>query len=291
MDLPSWAIDWTDEDPKGIYGEDFLRLADVKEFDASLTEWYPKHLTITGNTLHLRGILLDEIVEVGPTKSKPVLHDNEITRDVPSDARKKYAFELANLDTTFVIYNQWRAIFRPSRNGLYLTGEPSWEAFARTVLLNQLPLSSTILNLRNVAKCTRMLNFLITIFRFINRIPQPGFMWQITSHLGINILGSMLIIMAEQGGLMADWLWHGVGRRMFTTKSGYLGMAGPRVRVGDSVAIMQGSKVPVVLRRKGEVREKWELVGDAYVHGVMRGEAVARRKALGKEGWVEFLVE
>jgi hypothetical protein len=97
----------------------------------------------------------------------------------------------------------------------------------------------------------------------------------------------MVSIMVDQGPLMSDWMSHGVGRRMFTTKSGYLGMAGPRVAVGDLVAIIQGSKVPVVLRHKGE-GEKWEFVGDAYVHGVMKGEAVAGR---GTEDWVEFLVE
>jgi hypothetical protein len=300
-DLPSWAIDWTDGDPQGIYGEGFVRLTDVEEFDAGLTEWYPKHLTITGNTLHLRGILLDEIAKVGPTMSKPVLPGNETTPDVLSDPRKNYACQLATLHATFAIYNQWRAIYRPYRNGLYLTGEPSWEAFARTVLLNQPPLSSTILNLRGVAKCTRLVNFLITIFRFIDRIPQPGFVWRITSWLGIKLLRSAVRLMGEQGEqgeeLMVAWLSNGVGRTMFTTKTGYLGMAGPRARVGDSVAIMQGSKAPVVLRRKGEVRDKWELAGDAYVHGVMRGEAVAKRKAavrgkaVVRERWVEFLVE
>lgn len=171
-DLPSWAIDWTDGDPKDMYGENFLHLMNVEEFDASLTEYYPKYLIITGNTLHLRGMLLDEIVNVGPLKSKPDFP----TEKVSSDPRKNYAHQLATFNTTFGIYNQWRAIFCPSRNSLYLTGEPGWEAFARTVLLNQLLLSPTImLKLRKLAKGTRMMNILISIFRFINRIPQPGF--------------------------------------------------------------------------------------------------------------------
>jgi hypothetical protein len=58
-------------------------------------------------------------------------------------------------------------------------------------------------------------------------------------------------------------LWSVVGRRMFAPKSERVGMAGLPVRVGDSVAAVQGSKVPVVLSRKGEAREKCELAGDA----------------------------
>ena len=87
-----------------------------------------------------------------------------------------------------------------------------------------------------------------------------------------------------------------MGRTMFRTKSGYLGVAGPRVLRGDVVTVVRGSKAPVVMRRKGgEASGKWELVGDAYVHGIMRGEAVARTAAKttanGGEIWTEVLVE
>jgi len=39
------------------------------------------------------------------------------------------------------------------------------------------------------------------------------------------------------------------------------------------MVLCKGSKVPLVVRGvKGEERT-WRLVGDAYVHGIMRGEA------------------
>jgi hypothetical protein len=86
-----------------------------------------------------------------------------------------------------------------------------------------------------------------------------------------------------------------MGRRMFRTKSGYLGMAGPRVLPGDVVTVVRGSKAPVVMRRKGgDASGTWELVGDAYVHGIMRGEAVdrtAKTAATGGEIWTEVAVE
>lgn len=44
---------------------------------------------------------------------------------------------------------------------------------------------------------------------------------------------------------------------------------------GDVIASVEGAKVPLVLREKGEFRGKktYELVGSAYVHGFMDGEA------------------
>ena len=59
-------------------------------------------------------------------------------------------------------------------------------------------------------------------------------------------------------------------RRMITTKRGYIGL-GPRMsQPGDSIFLVKGSRVPLILR-PGE--SGWELIGDCYVHGIMQGEA------------------
>ena len=62
-----------------------------------------------------------------------------------------------------------------------------------------------------------------------------------------------------------------VGHRLFLTDSGYLGMGYESVEVGDEVWIIRGCPTPLVLRREGE---KFSLIGESYVHGVMTGEAV-----------------
>ncbi|KAJ4136499.1 hypothetical protein NW768_004113 [Fusarium equiseti] len=62
-----------------------------------------------------------------------------------------------------------------------------------------------------------------------------------------------------------------VNHRPFLSDSGYLGMAYESVEVGDEVWIVRGCPTPLVLRRVGE---ELNLVGECYVHGVMRGEAV-----------------
>jgi hypothetical protein len=59
---------------------------------------------------------------------------------------------------------------------------------------------------------------------------------------------------------------------LFRTESGLL-RTGPRsVQVGDSVWIVPGVKVPMILR-KGERRNHFRIVGNTYVHGCMQGEA------------------
>jgi hypothetical protein len=64
-------------------------------------------------------------------------------------------------------------------------------------------------------------------------------------------------------------------RRLVVTETGYVGLAPEHVRMGDLVTIMMGSQVPLVLR---EVRENYLLVGDAFIDGIMDGEALAGRK-------------
>jgi hypothetical protein len=62
-----------------------------------------------------------------------------------------------------------------------------------------------------------------------------------------------------------------MGRKLFSTGNGFLGL-GPRVlKEGDVCCILFGAPVPFVLRRVGD---QYKLVGEAYVHGVMKGEAV-----------------
>ena len=78
------------------------------------------------------------------------------------------------------------------------------------------------------------------------------------------------------------------GRRLFTTRSGLLGL-GPRGLFGDKecfyeVHVIKGAKVPYVLANYGE--GKYKLVGEAYVQGIMNGEVPER---LGDEEWCKYV--
>jgi hypothetical protein len=61
-------------------------------------------------------------------------------------------------------------------------------------------------------------------------------------------------------------------RSFIVTESGYLGQGSCGPQKGDLVCILKGARVPFVLRPRKD--EYFELVGEAYVHGVMNGEFV-----------------
>jgi hypothetical protein len=66
-----------------------------------------------------------------------------------------------------------------------------------------------------------------------------------------------------------------VYRRLGRSKQGYVCQLPLDAKEGDMLAIFRGSFVPHVLRGTGDRADRgtgWILVGDAYVHGIMKGE-------------------
>jgi hypothetical protein len=68
-------------------------------------------------------------------------------------------------------------------------------------------------------------------------------------------------------------------RRLFHTSKGYLGLGPALLQAGDIVSVLAGGIIPFVLRqdsRSSLSKRRFQLVGEAYVHGIMRGEAVSK---------------
>ncbi len=61
-------------------------------------------------------------------------------------------------------------------------------------------------------------------------------------------------------------------RHLFITANKRLGCGPKSARPGDEVWILAGGRVPYILRPAGD--QEYELVGEAYVHGIMHGEVV-----------------
>lgn len=59
----------------------------------------------------------------------------------------------------------------------------------------------------------------------------------------------------------------------FVTRKGYVGRSPMPVEVGDKVCIFFGAKVPFLLRQV-ESTDSFNLVGEAYIHGIMKGAAM-----------------
>lgn len=58
--------------------------------------------------------------------------------------------------------------------------------------------------------------------------------------------------------------------RPFISHSGLVGLAPPHVQIDDVICIFLGGQVPYILRRESD--GVYNLVGEAYVHGIMYGE-------------------
>jgi hypothetical protein len=61
-------------------------------------------------------------------------------------------------------------------------------------------------------------------------------------------------------------------RRFFLSKQGYMGLSFPDIRVGDLVCVFLGLEVPFIVRL--EKKAEFSLIGEAYVQGLMGGEAM-----------------
>lgn len=68
---------------------------------------------------------------------------------------------------------------------------------------------------------------------------------------------------------------HSMCLRPFRTKQGYFGLGTQSLQNNDSVWIVPGCRVPLLFRQI-EGSERFQLVGGAYVHGVMDGEYLSR---------------
>jgi hypothetical protein len=64
---------------------------------------------------------------------------------------------------------------------------------------------------------------------------------------------------------------------IWTEQERYLGLVSGDVKQGDEVWLLEGSKVPLIIRRETEGYGR--LIGDAYIHGIMYGEAFKSAKS------------
>jgi hypothetical protein len=65
-------------------------------------------------------------------------------------------------------------------------------------------------------------------------------------------------------------------RRFAITSKGYFALVPRGAQVGDAIVVFDRACVPFVLRRRlrGAEENKFELLGETYVHGIMKGEVM-----------------
>jgi hypothetical protein len=75
-------------------------------------------------------------------------------------------------------------------------------------------------------------------------------------------------------------------RRIIESDKGHLALAPESSQIGDSIVILEGCRVPLVLRPHSEDSTCFIIVGSAYVHGVMHGQAMSS-DTVWNEVWIE----
>ncbi|OAQ60520.1 heterokaryon incompatibility [Pochonia chlamydosporia 170] len=79
----------------------------------------------------------------------------------------------------------------------------------------------------------------------------------------------------EDMGTFANNILKLVGRRLYLTRTGYVGMGPPEMKPGDAVTVFHGGTTPHLIRRVvGTKDELWEYRGEVYCDGIMNGEAL-----------------
>ncbi|KAI4679610.1 uncharacterized protein J4E84_008131 [Alternaria hordeiaustralica] len=84
----------------------------------------------------------------------------------------------------------------------------------------------------------------------------------------------------EMSGLFESLCGMVPNHAFFITKRGYLGMGPPTTSPGDQIWVFYNGNVPFVMGKKNTEkiengRHELRLVGDAYVHGIMDGQAIS----------------
>ncbi|KAK0669445.1 heterokaryon incompatibility protein-domain-containing protein [Cercophora samala] len=135
----------------------------------------------------------------------------------------------------------------------------------------------------------------IVFDRFIMKMIGMLPFWRRASvELGLLLLTVWFVFTAARGILGNDsgsnkkyWILrssvYAWGRAVFRTSRGYVGMGVPHTKVGDQIFFVRGASVPLILRPSG--RDRWKLVGEAYVHGVM--DRQLWDETVDKRIWVE----
>jgi hypothetical protein len=297
-DLPSWVPDWSrctskhmayalDNGALSLASEEMdSRPRPKSRFTATKDSVYTQSSSPSTNSLALSGYIFDTITVTGPAFNGV---------QVPSTVTTLHGIVISWLHTlrTFcqtrdvfvawqdIAFARYRIFYTPDNhhphhrhNQVNINGnEPILTAFFRTVSASECDTSAAAQD--ELCK-----------WNMVSR-PFPFFK---TLHLDT-------IVMAPYSAILLAWYAvtyspvlkfelqrrYTLYRQFVRTERGYIGLAGNGVRVGDRVVLCQGSKVPLVLRRveveaeahgstDREGTDQWRLVGDAYVHGIMKGE-------------------
>jgi Heterokaryon incompatibility protein (HET) len=269
LDLPSWVPDWS---VTKYASPPFFKNQDTFTYKASRGSKSLPHYQ-DGNILVLSGHLFDSISEVGyviPEIDEEVWDNFE---DLPEDAGVRESFgsagrafarlytNLVDLVPYLATYIHWEKFATINDSSNSITGESHREVYWRTLCADQMPEGYETTK----SQFQEWYDSLSPI-----RTLQS---WKADSW------SSLFKPLGFLGYLRSTWteypafgalISHLTLKRIARTKQGFLCLVPDLTQIGDQIWLFRGGRVPLVIRN-GE-KGQWDLIGEAFVHGIMNGE-------------------
>lgn len=242
--LPSWVPDWTSQGSDDQAIDLQIRLERTRDYMASCGS-FPSIKCIRQGKIGLRAILFGSFAVLSvPQDSDPYFDDN-IFHEWESLARTTTQFDQPYADSASTTYYDayWQTLccsITPSREGL-------------------------------VGKIDRTSDH--SIHRSWYEAWWDTYKSKIYPDERLDYIDSAFTAF-ELSQLSASIRVSTKMRKLFISKDqGWLGLAPMDAELGDRIALLEGGSVPYILRPKRGKETEYELIGDAYVHGIMDGQA------------------
>jgi hypothetical protein len=234
-------------------------------------------------SLIIRGRVLDTIVALGQTLTPPSASGatttdkafkTPFTNSTSSTPEAPSTYKVDEVITCFKAASESLDLLESTfgtRPYPYTTQYQSTrEVFWRTLIGNRIPLEYPA-----PISCEVSFDLWVAFGTIISSLSGP-----LSRHAEMPLAAMQVLDVKETFGTLIPGC--GLGRRMCVTEKGYVGMVPPLTlerdekggRKGDVVFLVRGAEVPFVLRPVEEEKRKmrYQLVGEAYIHGVMAGE-------------------
>jgi Heterokaryon incompatibility protein (HET) len=278
--LPTWVPDWAYPDSRVPLLPRFLSTFSFEDH-----QWVCTWQSATGSSLPvleiseasqdilLSGYVFDKVLETGGVLEKDYFESQ------PGHP----LLEINNLmEKCLEVFEKWEDICGVTNNIPYFTGEAAWDVYWKTLYAGSYPHGDEQQTKAAFEKWYKLFRELRALTEYGEnrweeiKSSESGMAYKIAA--GMKFFGNV----AYKG---FKYSWHmamnmnaipqsrilAFHRTLFKTERGYVGLSSQNIKEGDAVAFFQGGKIPLVIR---EVEgEQWNIIGDAYIHGIMDGYA------------------